>query len=59
MDVVKSFAGLSLLLVAGKFLRIHIPLLQRLYIPTSVIGGVLGLVVLQVGGGIARVIGQD
>ena len=51
MDAVTSFAGLSFLLVAGKILRIRIPLLQRLYIPTSVIGGVLGLIVLQVCGG--------
>ena len=49
--MVTSFAGLSLLLVMGKILRIRIPLLQRLYIPTSVIGGVLGLVILQLAGG--------
>lgn len=50
MDIVTSFAGLSLLLVAGKFLRVKIKLLQKLYIPTSVIGGLLGLVILQVAG---------
>ncbi len=50
MDIVTSFAGLSLLLVAGKFLRVKIKLLQKLYIPTSVIGGILGLLILQIGG---------
>ena len=50
MEIVTSFAGLSLLLVAGKFLRVKIKLFQKLYIPTSVIGGILGLVVLQVFG---------
>lgn len=45
--IVVSFAGLSLLLVIGKFLRVKIKLLQKLYIPTSVIGGILGLLVLQ------------
>lgn len=50
MDIVTSFAGLSLLIVAGKFLRVRIKLLQRLYIPTSVIAGILGLLVLQIGG---------
>ena len=47
MDIVTSFAGLSVLLVVGKFLRYKIKLLQRLYIPTSVIAGILGLVLLQ------------
>ncbi|HDP93980.1 MAG TPA: sodium:glutamate symporter [Candidatus Aminicenantes bacterium] len=50
MDIVTSFCGLSLLLVVGKILRIRIPLLQRLYIPTSVIGGTLGLIILQTTG---------
>ncbi len=50
MDIVTSFAALSLLLVLGKFLRVKIKLLQRLYIPTSVIGGILGLFILQVFG---------
>jgi ESS family glutamate:Na+ symporter len=50
MDIVTSFAGLSLLIIIGKFLRVKIKLLQRLYIPTSVIGGILGLLILQIGG---------
>ena len=47
MDIVTSFAGLSFLLVIGKFLRIKIKVLQRLYIPTSVIAGLIGLIILQ------------
>jgi ESS family glutamate:Na+ symporter len=50
MDIVTSFAGLSLLIVVGKYLRVKIKLLQRLYIPTSVIAGILGLLILQIGG---------
>jgi len=47
MDIVTSFAGLSLLLIVGKYLRYRITLLQKLYIPTSVIAGILGLIILQ------------
>jgi ESS family glutamate:Na+ symporter len=50
MEIVTSFAGLSLLLVVGKILRLKIKPLQRLYIPTSVIAGTLGLFILQVSG---------
>ena len=50
MDIVTSFAGLSILIVAGKYLRVKIKLLQRLYIPTSVISGILGLLILQIWG---------
>ncbi len=38
---------LSLLLLVGKLLRVGIPLLQKLYLPSSVIGGIAGLVVIQ------------
>lgn len=52
MDIVQtivvSFSGLSLLLIVGKFLRVKVKLLQRLYIPTSVIAGILGLLILQI-----------
>ena len=40
------FISLCGLLVAGKFVRLRIPLLQRLYLPSSVIGGVIGLAVI-------------
>ena len=50
MDIVTSFAGLSILLVVGKFLRVKLHFLQKLYIPTSVIGGIIGLIILQLFG---------
>ena len=40
------FIFLCGLLVAGKFVRLRIPLLQRLYLPSSVIGGAIGLAVI-------------
>ncbi len=46
MVAIPVFILLSLLLVCGKILRVRIPLLQRLYLPSSVIGGLLGLVLL-------------
>ena len=46
MNAVVIFVSLCLLLVVGKALRVRIPLLQRLYLPSSVIGGLVGLVVL-------------
>jgi ESS family glutamate:Na+ symporter len=47
MDAVTSFCGLCLLLVIGKLLRVKIPLLQKLYLPSSVIGGIIGLILLH------------
>ncbi|MDY6913559.1 MAG: sodium/glutamate symporter [Planctomycetota bacterium] len=47
MNAVVSFVGLCLLLWVGHFLRMRIRLLQRLFLPSSVIGGLIGLVVLQ------------
>lgn len=47
MKIVLSFSFLCLLLLIGKFLRIKIKLFQRLYLPSSVIGGFLGLIILQ------------
>jgi len=37
-------------LVTGKLARVNIKLFQRLYLPSSVIGGVIGLVIMQVTG---------
>ena len=45
MDAVVVFSILSVLLVLGKLLRVRLPILQRLYLPSSVIGGLLGLAV--------------
>jgi len=47
MDAVLIFCSLCLLLVIGKVLRMNIPLLQRLYLPSSLIGGLVGLVVVS------------
>jgi len=47
MNAVVIFAVLSVLLIAGKILRVQIPLLQKLYLPSSVVGGLLGLVLLS------------
>ena len=47
MTAVIVFCALSLLLICGKLLRSTIPLFQRLYPPSSVIGGLLGLVLIS------------
>ena len=47
MDAVTSFCGLCLLIAVGKFLRVKVRFLQKLYLPSSIIAGLLGLVVLQ------------
>lgn len=43
-----SFFGLCLILALGHILRMRFKLLQRLYLPSCVIGGLAGLVILQV-----------
>jgi len=50
MSIVTSFTGLCLLLVLGKLARVYIPIFQKLYLPASVIGGILGLTILQISG---------
>lgn len=47
MQAIVIFCMLSLLLVIGKVLRVSIPLLQKLYLPSSVIGGFIGLAIFQ------------
>ena len=47
MIAVQVFCLLSLLLMVGKMLRVGIPLLQKLYLPSAVIGGIVGLAVIQ------------
>ena len=47
MLAVTVFAVLSALLVCGKLLRLYVPFLQRLYLPSSVIGGFVGLALLS------------
>ena len=46
MQAVSVFVALCALLVIGKIARVSMPLLQRLYLPSSVIGGLIGLVVV-------------
>ena len=46
MNAVIIFSVLSLLLVVGKVLRVRLSFLQRLYLPSSVIGGLIGLAVV-------------
>ncbi len=43
-----SFVCISILLGLGHFLRMKVKLLRKLYLPSCVIGGVLGLVIIQV-----------
>ena len=50
MTVVTSFCGLCLLLVLGKWFRVKVKFLQKLYLPSAVIGGLLGLIILQISG---------
>ena len=50
MTVVMSFCGLCLLVALGKFLRAKVKLFQLLYLPSSIIAGLLGLLVIQLGG---------
>ena len=45
--IVTSFIGICVLLFLGKWIRTHIPILQKLYLPSSVIGGTIGLIVIQ------------
>ncbi|MCQ2379765.1 MAG: hypothetical protein MJ025_02430 [Victivallaceae bacterium] len=44
MIAVVAFCMLCMLLFIGKILRIAIPFFQKLYLPSSVIGGVVGLI---------------
>jgi len=51
VSAVASFAGLCLLLLAGHVLRTKVALLRKLYLPSCVIGGLAGLLVIQCFGG--------
>ena len=46
-SAVASFCWLCFLLIVGKMLRLYCWCFQKLYLPASVIGGVIGLVLLQ------------
>ena len=47
MTAITVFCSISALLVLGKIVRMKIRLLQRLYLPSSVIGGIIGLIIVQ------------
>ncbi|WP_176013542.1 sodium/glutamate symporter [Victivallis sp. Marseille-Q1083] len=50
MTAVVSFCCLCILLVVGKILRMRFTIFQRLYLPSSVIGGAVGLLIASFGG---------
>ena len=52
MAIVLSFTSLCILLIIGKVLRVKVRLLQKLYLPAAVIGGVAGLLIIQISGDI-------
>ena len=47
MTAIIIFCFLSVLLVCGKLVRVLVPVLQRCYLPSAVIGGFIGLFILQ------------
>ena len=47
MIAVMSFCAISMLLVLGIVVRSAFPIFQRLFIPSSVIGGFIGLIIIQ------------
>jgi len=47
MSIVPPFVGLCLLLLLGHILRTRIRLFQKMYLPSCVIGGLVGLVVVH------------
>ncbi len=46
MTIVQSFCSLCVLLLIGKFLRSTVSIFRKLYLPSSVIGGAVGLLIL-------------
>ncbi|MDP8218375.1 MAG: sodium/glutamate symporter [Candidatus Theseobacter exili] len=50
MTVIISFCSLCVVLIAGVFLRLKVSLFRRYFIPASVIGGILGLIIIQLPG---------
>ena len=47
MNAITIFVAMSVLLILGKVVRVQLPILQKLYLPSSVIGGVIGLVIIN------------
>ena len=46
MQPVVVFVALCALLFVGKIVRVSVPLVQRLYLPSSVVGGLIGLILV-------------
>ena len=47
MTAISSFCTLCFLLVCGKAVRTAVPFLRKLYLPSSIVGGTLGLILLS------------
>ena len=47
MNAIIVFCILCVLLVTGKLLRVNLPFIQRLYLPSSVVGGLFGLLLIS------------
>jgi len=48
MDIIiYSFSGISLLLLIGKYLRTQVKFFQRIFLPSSVLAGLVGLIIIQ------------
>ena len=47
MTAIASFCALCFLLVCGKAVRTAVPFLRKLYLPSSIVGGALGLILLS------------
>ncbi len=45
--MVQPFVGLCILLWIGHWLRMRLQLFQKLYLPSCVIGGLIGLIIIQ------------
>ncbi len=45
--IVYAISGLSILLLIGKFLRVKVGLFQKIFLPSSVIAGIVGLIAVQ------------
>lgn len=48
MLAIQVFCVLSVLLLAGKILRSNFSILQKLYLPSSVVAGLLGLIIVSI-----------
>lgn len=47
MKLLLPFITISILLFVGHYLRLHIKLFQKLYLPSSLLGGIVGLILYQ------------